>query len=559
MKKQFIVLMGAAILAVSTSGIVLPVHQAYASELGTSANQTQASDSNKAVSDSAGDFGTLVLNKWLSNLDVITASVSDKDGSEVSNSIESGATLAAASGLEPSDLATKLTDLFEQEMTYEVRTSGLSEKEAEQLKQQLSAQIYGLVTSAWNKTGFITSLHNDGSDIIQYRLNRIVSDAAVLSEQNSIDISRALRDGKSLVEATGLDAAALTDSLTAKMNEDLDSAVRYGKLPADALDKAKKNGAEKVSAIVNTKGYDKETTTWMEKYGQTLVDNKLDSIILYTSIYANKEYNDVITDLEAGQSLVSASGMAYSDLFTLLTDNVNRDLESEWMAGNLSVKELEKLKQSAAKSIEEALNQTGYGKMAEGSSDEGIAEESIRSIINTTASYMETSEAELREELTGGKSLLEAANLGETDMISLLQSSADSFIHQAVLNGWLKASDEGATKADATALLKEAINKHGYTVQVDANRYLEERQERIIDDIAAISDTTAKDLIKGLAQGQSFAEAAKTDDNTLLYKLLAKANKDMNKFEAAGSVNEKDAAMFKTEYATKVKALLNIN
>jgi hypothetical protein len=559
MKKQFIVLMGAAILASSASGLVIPVHQAYASELGTTANQIQASDPNKAVSDSAGDFASMVLNKWLSNLDVNTAAVSGKDGSEVSNSIANGATLAEASGLESSELATKLTDLFGQEMAYEVRTGVLSEKEAANLNQQLSNQIPGLVTSAWNGTGFITFLHNDGSDIIKYRLNRIVSDASALSEKSSIEVRRTLRDGHSLAEATGLDSATLFDYLTAKMNEDLDSAVKSGKLATDVLDKAKKTGAEKVGAIVNTKGYDVETTAWMEKYGQTLVNNKLDSIIEYTSIYANKDYSDVITALEAGQNLVSASGMAYSDLFALLTDDMNRYLETEWMDGSLSVKEVEQLKQSAAKNIDKALNQTGYGIIAEGSSDKGIAEESIRSIINTSATYIGSSEDELRAELAKGKSLLEATNLGETDLINLLQSSADSFIHQAVFKGWLKSSDEAATKTDAAALLKEAINKRGYTVQVDAKGYLEDRLGRIIDDVAAVSDTEANDLIKSLAQGKSLAEAANSDADTLLYKLLAQANKDMNKFEAVGSVNEKDAAVFKTDYATKVEAILNIN
>jgi hypothetical protein len=88
---------------------------------------------------------------------------------------------------------------------------------------------------------------------------------------------------------------------------------------------------------------------------------------------------------------------------------------------------------------------------------------------------------------------------------------------------------------------------------------LEDRLGRIIDDVAAVSDTEANDLIKSLAQGKSLAEAANSDADTLLYKLLAQANKDMNKFEAVGSVNEKDAAVFKTDYATKVEAILNIN
>ncbi len=41
MKKHFVVLMGAAVLATSTSGLVLPVHSAYASDALTPDSQTQ--------------------------------------------------------------------------------------------------------------------------------------------------------------------------------------------------------------------------------------------------------------------------------------------------------------------------------------------------------------------------------------------------------------------------------------------------------------------------------------------------------------------------------------
>lgn len=132
-------------------------------------------------------------------------------------------------------------------------------------------------------------------------------------------------------------------------------------------------------------------------------------------------------------------------------------------------------------------------------------------------------------------------------------------MNQSVQNGWLNAADLNATKQDAYALLNDAISTRNYKVPVDAKSYLAERLDRIINDVAAVSDIDAAELTKRLAQGQSLAKAAETDTESLLYKLLAQANENMNAFVTAGSVSENDAAAFKRDYASGVSQLLSIN
>ncbi|KRF10720.1 hypothetical protein [Paenibacillus sp. Soil787] len=561
MKKHFVVLMGVAVLATSTSGLILPVHSAYASDALTPDSQTPEVATSDEAASIPVDYPTLVLNKWLSKLDQYTAAAADKDSSDVLNAIANNQSLVAASGLGQSDLAAKLTDFFLQDLAYQVRTGDLSQKESTQLQQLFTSQINDLISGSWKKTDYTTtSIHNDGAAIIHHRLQNIISDtASIATDMNSSELRAALRNGQSLAEATGIDAGTLTDSLTALLNSDLQAAVTTGGLQADLLDKAEQTGAAAVGQIVREKGYDITTTSWMEKYGQSVLADKMDWTIQGTAIFANKDYSDVVSALSSGQNLVSASGLAYDDLLSQLTSNINQGFETEWQAGNISAKLASQLEQSAAKQLADAITQNGYGQSIVGSSNKGIAAESIRSIISDSAGYIGSSVGDLEAALGSGKTLVEATNLADGELLGVLQSRVDNYLSQAVQNGWLNASDKEATKQDAYTLLNDAIGTRGYKVPIDVKSYLAERLDRIINDVATVSNVEVADLTKRLAQGQSLAQAAQTDSDSLLYKLLAQANENMNAFVIAGSVSEDDAAAFKKDYASGVSQLLSIN
>ncbi|MNH98655.1 hypothetical protein D3C73_513980 [compost metagenome] len=555
MKKQLMVLMGVAVLTASTSGLVAPVEAANVSQVVTNAVNGQGFISNNDAGVTEVSLGALVLNKWLNNLDIQTAAVSGKDYSEISSSLDNGETLLTASELAYTDLIAQLQARLAQDLKIEVRKGSLTEKEALELEQQASSSMNNLVSSPWNDIEHMAAIHNDGSDIIQYRITNSLSDTAILSEVGSSELRRSLRNGQSLLEASGLDSTTLIDYLTAKMNDDLETAVRKNKLSTDALIKAKHMGAEKIQTVVFTKGYEAKTTAWMEAFGQSIINKYVQTRVTYASNQTDKDYSDIVSGLEAGQSLAAASGLENSVLFTLLTDYIYTDLEAEWAAGSFSVELLEQLKLDAAKQVNESLG----GQVAAGSSDKGIAQESVHSIITATAGYMSYTEDELREMLHQGKSLVEATGSDEAELINWLQWRSDSFIHQAVNKGWLKASDEQATKAEAQSLLKDAVNTRGYKAQVDANRYLEDRLDRILDDVADITDTKTNDLLRSLAQGQSLAKAANTDEDSLLFKLLSQTNQEINKLEAWGSIGEDEAVLLKTEYAAGIVKLLSVS
>ncbi|MFC5450867.1 hypothetical protein [Paenibacillus aestuarii] len=561
MRKQLMVLMGAAILATSTSGIVLP-RGAYADEAMTAVNTTAQANTEKSDAQaSTVDFSTMFLNNWLSKLDVHTAEAAKINTSDFSDLLHNGSSLASASGLPLSELTSALISQFALDTAYEVKQGTLTDQEAASLQQQFNDNIANWVQQSWPWASAASYLPKDGKSIIQNRLNHIVSDAATASAVAESDIRQALQSGHSIVEATGMDAQALRDALNALLGGDLDAAVSAGSLKAEQRDQLASSGADQLWAVLQQKGYDERATPWMEKYGQALLNDKLapDMIIQATAAFAGKDYKDIIDGLKAGQSLVEASGLASGDLSAQLLDTVSRDLDNEWSAGNLSALLRDQLKKRAAETIDRAIDQDGYGQPAQGSSNHAIAEESIQSLVEASADYAEAAVTDLRQSLADGHTLVEATGKDEADLSSYLMLNAHAYIEQAVQKGWLNAADQSATESESDSLVQDAISRVGYKDQVDAKQYLANRSDRIIDDVAAVSGVEASDLLKRLAQGQGLAQAANQDPDSLLYNLLKHANQEINGFAGAGAISKDDAAKLKADYGAWAVKYLSAN
>jgi hypothetical protein len=133
----------------------------------------------------------------------------------------------------------------------------------------------------------------------------------------------------------------------------------------------------------------------------------------------------------------------------------------------------------------------------------------------------------------------------------------DAYIDQAVNNGWLKQEAAASTKEAAYAELLAAVDKAGYTGEVDADLYLKERTGRIVYDAAAVTGTPAAQILEGLAQGRSLAAAAQTDAATLFKGLVKQTNKEINAYVTAGSLSSQDADSLKADYSVKLLEALN--
>ncbi|MCY9662760.1 hypothetical protein P5G65_25615 [Paenibacillus chondroitinus] len=561
MRKQLMVLMGAAILAASTSGIVLP-RGAYADEAVTGVNSTAQTTTEKPDAQAATiDFSIMYLNNWLSKLDVHTAEAAKINTSDFSDLLHNGSSLATASGLALSELSSSLIEQFGIDTSNEVKQGTLTDEEAANLQQQFREGIASWVQQSWPRANAASYLPKDGKSIIQNRLNHIISDAATASAVAETDIRQALQSGDSIADATGMDAQALDSTLNTLLGGDLDAAVNAGSLKADQRDQLAVSGADQIWQTIEKKGYDEQTTPWMEKYGQALLNKKLDPdmMIQAASAFAGKDYQDIMDGLAAGQSLVTASGLASADLSAQLLDAVSRDLDNEWNAGNLSAQLRDQLKKSAAEAIDKAIDQDGYGQAANGSSNHVIAAESIQALVEDSANYAEAAVTDLRQSLADDHTLVEATGKDESDLSSYLQQNAHAYIKQAVEKGWLNAADQAATESEADSLVQDAINRRGYKDQVDVKQYLANRADRVIDDVASVSGIETADLLKNLDGGKSIAQAANQDPDSLLYNLLKKANQEINGFAAAGAISKEDAAKLKADYGVWAVKYLSAN
>ncbi|OPH58378.1 hypothetical protein BC351_23785 [Paenibacillus ferrarius] len=580
MRKQLAVLMGAALLVAGASGTAFPVKSAYAAEIGTtttsvegSAGTTADTQSGASTAGAAVSYNTLLLNNWLGKLDIHTQAAAGTNSEDFQNALASGATLTTASKLNPSDLIDKLKTMFAEDMAGEVQSGNLSAPEAAALEETAYPRIADLVSSGWSTDSQTAVIQTNGAAIIHSHLSTIADDASLPSGIGTIELRKALRSGKSLVDASGMDASALSDALTALLNQDLEAAVKNGTLPSDQLEKAEKDGASALWDAANTPGYDSATTPWMEQYGQRLLADVLDpsSIVQKAATIAGKDIDDVHSALLAGQSLSTIAGMSEADLTSQLTADVNDALEHEWEAGNLSVQLLTKLEQNSADALQKAVDQNGLGtQTAAGTSNPALAAESIRSVVENIADYAGVAVSDLRGKLADGQPLVNATSVDPAELTSMLQSRVDTFLDTAVQNGWLTQEDEQPTKTEAYGLLNAAITNSNYKATMDTKQYLTDRLNRIVDDAADVMETKSADsadatqtksddLLKIMASGKSLQQAVGIDADSLLIKLLRHTNEEINGFVADGSLSEQDAAKLKQDYASAVTKLLSNN
>lgn len=478
MKKKLVVLTGAAVL-MAGSGMAITANPVMAETAGTGVGAGAQSGTNieeegtKAANPSYIDMLTY---KTLSSLLVQASAASDQDYDTFYQSVASGQSLADASGLGAAVLASKLKQSVGQSIQANVESGLLTAKEAEQASASADAIIEKVVSVQWKGVSLEQSIIG-GHDLLQSFLNGIVQQTADLYELSATELRKALRDGQSLAEASGQTEGALISDLKQSLSDMLTEAVQSGKLMAVDADKRYREGEEAIKTIVSTKGYDSPATPWMERFGNELVAGKLGFAINLTAIYSDKELDDIYAALRQGGTLVSASGLSEGELLADLTDAIDQAIEQAWLAGNLSLKVAEQLKTQASEQVKTAITTAGYG------------------ISEVPATVVESVYGE------------ETANAEET-------------------------------------------------VKIDVNQYVQHRLNQIVDDTARLTDTDAKELLGRLSSGQSLSQAARTDNDSLLYGLVSSISRQLNEYVASGALSEEESARAKSDYASQLLKLL---
>ncbi|TMV52195.1 hypothetical protein FE783_04430 [Paenibacillus mesophilus] len=361
MRKRLAVLVSAVLLTTS-GGLALPAQSVFAetSAYPIAANaQTEGGTQTKAGNERT-DYIDVLVGKFVSNLRELAAALANVDYDTFIQEIQSGKTLAEASGLSESELADRLVQSIGHSLEAEVQLGALTADESEQVKKRAEASILEAVSGS----GGADSFRKDpvvGRQIVNSHIAEVVQTTATLYELNSSQLRRALHEGRSLASVTGQVYGPLADAITEPLIRELDLAVQAGKMSAEEADSLKSEGAGAIGKIVDTEGYDSPTTNWMEQYGQHLLYNKLGFVISQTVALSDKEEEEIVAALAAGSTLAAASGLSDTELLRSLSDNIDISIDQAWLEGKLSANYAERLKEQAREQLTAIIHKSGYG------------------------------------------------------------------------------------------------------------------------------------------------------------------------------------------------------
>lgn len=551
MKKKLVVLMSAAAVFAAT-GAALPARPAFAETVPAAASPVAA----EKPAAPRVDYIALSVHQKLSSIASDAATVADKAYDELMDAVRSGQSLAAASGLGSAELADKLGALYAQSFDGEVAAGYMTREEADEANRLAAAAVRETIDTSGAAVGPL--VRTVGRDIVDKATADVVQNVAFLSDKSSIELRAALRQGQSLTEASGLDAATLSASLLESVAFELDRAVRYGQLAAQEAADLKAEAARSIDEALATKGYDPETNEWMERYGDAIIDKRLSNLTGIAAALADKSYADVEDALAQGGTLLSATGLSEAELLDRLAASVDVSIEQAWQSGTLSARAADALKAEAADRLKEAIATAGYGTRAQSGakSDSAIAKESVDQLVRQAASYAGKTAAEVREALGAGQTLVQATGIDQAELYGVLQGNAGAYIEKAVASGRLAAVDADATKQEASERIGSAIAKPGYVGEADADAYLNRLRGTLVDQVADWAGTTREELLEKLASGQSLAQAVGTDADTLLHALLRGVNRDWNEYAAEGRLTAQESAPIKANMAAELLALV---
>jgi hypothetical protein len=558
MKKMLVTLTGIAMIGGAFNGLPLSASAAAETALSSTALTVQAgthsSEVNQAKEQSI--YASLLLTNWMEQMAWKTELVSGLDSGIVMDALNSGQTFVTASGLAAGDLTDKLAKSFEEDLQSEVRYGYLTEAEFAQLKSDalgiISKAIYTDMKAYKNKSG--------GAHILETWMISIVQKSSLIAEKVNIEVKQALRNGSNLVESTGLDSNVLVDGLTAQLTSDLETFKYLGKISDSEYAELLAGGTKEIARIVAVEGYDGEPLTyWRSEYASNLLDKFKTSLIQDTMLIADKDYDDVINALAGGATLSTASGLDGQALTDQLAKRNNEAIEREWAAGRLNVEQAEQLKEDTLELVRSSVFISGFGTKAEGTtvvaSNSAVAKDIMQGIVDQSAAYSDKTLEEYIAAIEQGQSLVQATGLDQSVLVQALQSNVNTKLQQAVARGQLSLSELDATRAEAYQLLNHAVITSNYVEEIDADRYVQQQLDQVVEAAASLGDISVNDVYIAIADGKSLAEATGMTTNSFLVKLIRNVNQELNEYAAAGSLTQEQADAAKAGYATKLSEL----
>ncbi|GAA4864140.1 hypothetical protein GCM10023310_49580 [Paenibacillus vulneris] len=379
------------------------------------------------VQQTAAASSPLVAN-YLRNLATYTSWVADKNTDDVESDLFSGKTLIESSGLPASELRDRLINNFNSYVNSNA-PAGLSSEEIQRICEEGARQIGEAISQPGYQPNDSQASVNLKA-VIQQRLNSLAADVALIANDDIENIDSKLESGSTLAIASGLTQAVLIDSLRDLMYASIDSAV--GQIPVDPekVRQAKEDALRQLRTAITTPGGYHTSNVPSEVNLNDIVNNRISFIISDAATIADKNYNDVVEELQSGRTLAQAVGMTQSDLSVALNNIVQKEIDSAADQNAIDPELVTKAKNDAAAKIGNILSQEGYtGSSSTASTNiTSKVDERLKLIVSEAATLADKETYEVQDLVDQGASLAIATGISGMDLFERLMKPINQFI-----------------------------------------------------------------------------------------------------------------------------------
>ncbi|MEF3312524.1 hypothetical protein PV433_26910 [Paenibacillus sp. GYB004] len=336
-------------------------------------------DLNRIKSEAAGKLSTIIntngyddtkyskvdydkiVKRELSSVVILVSAYADKQDSVIRDALQEGKTLVEASGLKHGELLDKLKASISQSIDFAAKNDKTTTKEElNEIKSKAASELSKIISTNGYDDSTYDAVETDYTKLAEKELSYTVIRVSAYADKKDSEIRDALRQGKTLVEASGLKHGELLDKLTASLNQSIDFAAKNDKsVEAEEISRIKSEAAGKLSKIITTNGYDDRAAAAKVDY-KKLVEKELSYTAIRVSAQADKDYSTIVDALQNGKTLVEASGLKHEDLLKQLIESLNQSID--FAAKNdktVTAEELNRIKSEAAGKLSTILSSSG--------------------------------------------------------------------------------------------------------------------------------------------------------------------------------------------------------
>ncbi|MBE1445117.1 hypothetical protein [Paenibacillus sp. OAS669] len=373
-----------------------------------------------------------IIANYLRNLATYTSWVADKDEEYVRSDLYSGKNLVQASGLPGGELRDKLVSNFNWFVDNNAPSS-LTSEQIQQIKEEGARQI-GEAIQVPGYEPEVKNVNVNLDAVIKQRLSIMASDVAAIANEDYENLTSKLDSGYSLANATGVDRTTLYNALVTLMNESIDNAVGQLSVDPDKVQKAKADASQKISEVLATPGGYQSSSEQQPQSNTGLdavINNRLALIISDAATIADKNYSDVIVDLQSGKTLPQAVGLSQSDLSIKLNETIQHEIDHAAEQNGIDADTVAKAKSDAGSKISEILSTEGYtGKVTEQQANNinSQVQARLKGIISDAAIIADKEIYEIQDLVDQGGSLATATGISGMDLFERLMTPINQYI-----------------------------------------------------------------------------------------------------------------------------------